>query len=82
MVSGTRGRAFESRIAHHHAIKGSRHVRDPFFVFVIGRLQQELTDQDHRDISGRVNDFLGNASEKELLDRRQAPSTDDNDIIP
>jgi hypothetical protein len=32
LVSGTRGRAFESRIARHNEIKGLRHIRNPFFI--------------------------------------------------
>ena len=32
LVSGTRGRAFESRIARHNEIKGLRRIRSPFFI--------------------------------------------------
>ena len=32
LVSGTRGREFESRIARHKEIKGLRQKRGPFFV--------------------------------------------------
>ena len=34
LVSGTRGRAFESRIARHNEIKGLRHIRSPFLSIV------------------------------------------------
>ncbi len=32
LVSGTRGRAFESRIARHNNIKGLRYIRSPFLL--------------------------------------------------
>lgn len=40
LVSGTRGRAFESRIAHHKKIKGLRLMRNP--LTCLGRINVVL----------------------------------------
>ena len=39
LVSGTRGRAFESRIAHHNKNKGLHLFRRPFFIVLLLRIQ-------------------------------------------